>query len=73
VKLPLLFLSAAAAVFLSSCTTLENRRDLYSPQYVWGPYSKMLHNGIPKTTTTTSTTTTTATSTSTSDYKNVVR
>jgi hypothetical protein len=29
------------------CTTIENRRDLYFPQCVWGPYTKMLHHGIP--------------------------
>jgi len=33
---------------LGGCTTLENRRDLYFPQCVWGPYTKMLHKGIPK-------------------------
>lgn len=33
---------------LGGCTTLENRRDLYFPQCVWGPYTKMLHRGIPK-------------------------
>lgn len=33
---------------LTGCTTLENRRDLYFPQCVWGPYTKMLHKGIPK-------------------------
>jgi len=35
-------------VFLASCTTLENRRDLYSPQKVNGPYTRMLDDGIPK-------------------------
>lgn len=33
---------------LGGCTTVENRRDLYFPQCVWGPYTKMLHKGIPK-------------------------
>lgn len=33
---------------LGGCTTLENRRDLYFPQCVRGPYTKMLHKGIPK-------------------------
>lgn len=33
---------------LGGCTTLENRRDLYFPQCVWGPYTKMIHKGIPK-------------------------
>jgi hypothetical protein len=32
----------------TSCTTIENRKDLYSPQTVWGPYTRMLHHGIPK-------------------------
>ena len=56
---------------LTSCTTLENRRDLYSPQKVWGPYTRMLKNGIPKTTTEETVTVTTMTPAS--DYKNVVR
>jgi hypothetical protein len=34
-------------VSLVGCTTIENRRDLYFPQCVWGPYTKMLHHGIP--------------------------
>jgi hypothetical protein len=33
---------------LASCTTLENRRDLYAPQKVQGPYTRMLKDGIPK-------------------------
>jgi len=33
---------------LTSCTTLENRRDMYNPQEVNGPYTRMLKNGIPK-------------------------
>ena len=33
---------------LAGCTTLENRRDIYFPQCVWGPYTKMLHKGVPK-------------------------
>ena len=41
----LLPLGLAAA--LVSCTTLENRRDLYSPQKVQGPYTRMLKEGIP--------------------------
>ena len=35
-------------LFTAGCTTIENRRDLYFPQCVWGPYTKMLHKGIPK-------------------------
>lgn len=37
-----------AAQLLTGCTTLRNRRDLYFPPCVWGPYTKMLHHGIPK-------------------------
>ena len=32
---------------LIGCTTVQNRRDLYFPQCVWGPYTQMLHRGIP--------------------------
>ena len=32
---------------LASCTTLENRRDMYNPQKVNGPYTRMLKEGIP--------------------------
>jgi hypothetical protein len=35
------------ALFLAGCTTVENRRDLYFPQVVEGPYTRMLHKGIP--------------------------
>jgi hypothetical protein len=51
VKRPLLVIvCAAAAAFSSSCTTLENRADLYSPRnyFANGPYTRMLHGGIPK-------------------------
>ena len=58
VKRPLLVIvCAAAAAFSSSCTTLENRADLYSPRnyYANGPYTRMLpelncacRRGIPK-------------------------
>lgn len=37
-----LLLAAAAVISLTSCTTLENRRDLYNPQKVEGPYTRML-------------------------------
>lgn len=33
---------------MTACTTLENRRDMYYPQVVNGPYTRMLHEGIPK-------------------------
>lgn len=35
-------------LFTTGCTTIENRRDLYFAQCVCGPYTKMLHKGIPK-------------------------
>lgn len=35
------------ALSLIGCTTVENRRDLYFPQVVEGPYTRMLHHGIP--------------------------
>ncbi|MDX2080642.1 MAG: hypothetical protein SFU53_07645 [Terrimicrobiaceae bacterium] len=63
-----LLLLALGAVSLTSCTTLENRRDLYNPQKVYGPYTRMLKDGIPDpepvggTTTVTTTTTTTQSS-----------
>jgi len=47
VKLSLSVL-ALAALALTSCTTLENRRDMYNPQRVNGPYTRMLKDGIPK-------------------------
>lgn len=62
--------AAAAAVLLTSCTTLENRRDLYFPQQVNGPYTRMLKDGLPKTKTQE---TTTVVATSGSDGKSVVR
>lgn len=43
-----LFVLALAVVALSACTTLENRRDMYFPQKVNGPYTRMLKDGIPK-------------------------
>lgn len=38
-----------AMVGLVSCSTvtLENRRDLYQPEKVEGPYTRMLKDGIP--------------------------
>ena len=39
---------ALAALLLASCTTLENRRDMYNPQKVNGPYTRMLNDGIPR-------------------------
>lgn len=40
-----LFLTFA---LLTGCTTLANRRDLYFPQTVEGPYTRMLRDGIPQ-------------------------
>jgi hypothetical protein len=40
----------AGVVLLTSCTTLENRADLYSPRnyFANGPYTRMLRGGIPR-------------------------
>ena len=43
--LPLLALSAFMALSFSACTTLENRRDLYSPAKAHGPYTRALREG----------------------------
>jgi hypothetical protein len=40
-----LLLASLALPLLASCTTLQNRRDLYSPQPVNGPYTRMLKDG----------------------------
>jgi hypothetical protein len=49
----LVMVCAAAVVLGTSCTTLENRADLYSPRnyFANGPYTRMLRSGIPKVTT----------------------
>ena len=39
---PTLVVATLAFSLLSSCTTIQNRRDLYSPQPVNGPYTRML-------------------------------
>jgi hypothetical protein len=31
---------------LMGCTTIQNRRDLYFPQTVQGPYTRMLHHRL---------------------------
>lgn len=69
-KSALLLAVAAGTLSLTSCaqTTLENRRDMYFPQTVNGPYTRMLHNGIPSVQSTT-----TATEVTTSGGKAVVR
>lgn len=40
-----LVVPALAFSLLTSCTTIQNRRDLYSPQPVDGPYTRMLKDG----------------------------
>lgn len=42
---PILLLSLT--VLISGCTTLANRRDLYFPEKVNGPYTRMKAHGIP--------------------------
>ena len=42
---PALLASILAIILLSSCTTIQNRRDLFSPQSVEGPYTRMLKDG----------------------------
>ena len=43
--IPALLASILAILLLSGCTTIQNRRDLYSPQPVEGPYTRMLKDG----------------------------
>ena len=45
---PSLAVLALAGLMLASCTTLQNRRDMYNPQTVNGPYTRMLRDGIPR-------------------------
>lgn len=40
-----LLVPVLAFPLLSSCTTIQNRRDLYFPQTVEGPYIRMLKDG----------------------------
>jgi hypothetical protein len=42
---PALLVATLAFLLLTSCTTIQNRRDLYSPQPVNGPYTRMLKDG----------------------------
>ncbi len=47
---PALLSLSFVTLCLASCTTLENRRDLYcGSDVVCGPYTKMLCHGIPAT------------------------
>lgn len=64
-----LILGLSTLVLTTACTTLENRRDMYCPQLVNGPYTRMLKDGIPKPTPVSGTINTTAQS----DGKSVVR
>jgi len=45
-----LLLCGGIALSLTAChtVTLENRRDLYFPQEVNGPYTRLLKEGLPK-------------------------
>lgn len=40
-----LIVATLALSLLTACTTIQNRRDLYSPQTVNGPYTRMLKDG----------------------------
>jgi hypothetical protein len=42
---PALATLSLSLVVLASCTTIQNRRDLYFPQTVNGPYTRMLKDG----------------------------
>jgi len=42
---PALIVATLAFSLLTSCTTIQNRRDFYSPQPVNGPYTRMLKDG----------------------------
>lgn len=45
---PALLSFSLLTLCLASCTTLENRRDMYcGGDIVCGPYTKMLCNGVP--------------------------
>ena len=56
---------------LTGCTTLENRRDMYSPQRVEGPYTRMLRERPEKPDAAVAENTQTTTSRSSGSYKNV--
>jgi hypothetical protein len=40
------FFALFLILLFSGCTTIQNRRDLYFPNKVEGPYTRMLHHGI---------------------------
>ena len=42
---PALVALSLSLMVLASCTTIQNRRDLYFPQNVNGPYTRMLKDG----------------------------
>ena len=39
-------LISCGLLLMAGCTTLQNRRDLYFPQRVDGPYTRMLRHGL---------------------------
>jgi hypothetical protein len=41
-----LLTSGLCLIVLFGCTTIQNRRDLYFPQTVEGPYTRMLHHRL---------------------------
>ncbi len=67
-----ILLAFGVVAILTSCTTLENRRDLYcAGEQVNGPYTRALRYGIPQPQPVAGTVTVTVETTS--SYKNVVR
>jgi hypothetical protein len=45
-KQPATRIAIVLLCLLSGCTTIRNRRDLYTPQQVDGPYTRMLRHGL---------------------------
>jgi hypothetical protein len=45
-SLPLILVTIAITLTLNACTTLANRRDLYSPAKVQGPYNDQLAHRV---------------------------
>lgn len=41
-----LSVTALCCTLVCGCTTIQNRRDLYFPQQVRGPYTRMLEHGL---------------------------
>jgi hypothetical protein len=44
--LPTALFCCVAITILTGCTTIQNRRDLYFPQTVQGPYTRMIHHRL---------------------------